>query len=186
MNNHGLENHFLIAMPALKGSLFGNTVSVVCQHDTQGAFALIINKTLPQTLADIFNQMNLPLTHLSNPDQAILSGGPVHPEAGFILHSDKGDWESTLNINETLFLTSSRDILSAISKHEGPRDYLFILGYAGWSSGQIEAELEQNSWLHSPISTDIIFSTPPEKLSERVIAKLGIDPSRISSQIGHA
>jgi len=130
--------------------------------------------------------MNLPADDLKNPDQSILFGGPVQPEAGFVLHTSKGHWQSTLAISETLYLTSSKDILEAISKSKGPENYLFILGYAGWSSGQIEQELEQNSWLHSPIESDIVFNTPPEKISDLVIKKLGIDPHQISSQIGHA
>lgn len=181
-----LENHFLIAMPQLEGSLFGDTVSVVCQHTREGAIALVINKTLPQTLADVFKQMDLPSDKLSNPNQSVLFGGPVQPEAGFVLHADKEKWLSTLKISDELFLTSSKDILEAISRGEGPCDYLFILGYAGWSSGQIEEELEQNSWLHSPIKSGIVFSTPPELISDLVIQQLGIDPHQISSQIGHA
>ncbi len=181
-----LENQFLIAMPQLKDSLFGDTVSVVCQHSEEGAIALVINKTLPQTLGEVFKQMNLSVDSLKNPDQAILFGGPVQPEAGFVLHTEKGQWQSTLSISETLYLTSSKDILEAISELKGPEDYLFILGYSGWSSGQIEQELEQNSWLHSPIESDIVFNTPPDRISDQVIKKLGIDPHRISNQIGHA
>ena len=181
-----LENHFLIAMPQLKGSLFGDTVSIVCQHTQEGAIALVINKTLPQTLAEVFQQMDLPSDRLRNPHQSVLFGGPVQPEAGFVLHTDKGNWLSTLKISEDLFLTSSKDIIEAISGGEGPDNYLFILGYAGWSSGQLEEELEQNSWLHSPIEIGIVFETPPELISDQVIRKLGIDPHQISTQIGHA
>ena len=181
-----LENHFLIAMPQLKDSLFGDTVSVVCQHSTEGAIALVINKTLPQTLGEVFEQMELPSEGLKNPDQSILFGGPVQPEAGFVLHTEKGNWQSTLTISDTLYLTSSKDILEAIGESHGPEDYLFILGYAGWGSGQIEQELEENSWLHSPVESDIVFHTPPEEISAKVIKKLGIDPHRIANQIGHA
>ena len=181
-----LENHFLIAMPQLKDSLFGDTVSVVCQHSREGAIALVINKTLPQTLGEVFKQMDLPSDSLKNPDQSILFGGPVQPEAGFVLHTEEGNWQSTLAISDTLYLTSSKDILEAISENKGPENYLFILGYAGWSSGQIEQELEQNSWLHSPVESDIVFNTPPELISDQVISKLGIDPHRIVNQTGHA
>lgn len=186
MIDQSLENQFLIAMPQLKGSLFGDTISVVCQHNEEGTIALIINKTLPQTLSEIFEQMGLSTECLHNPSKAILFGGPVQPEAGFILHTDNSQWQSTLSVSDSLFLTSSKDILEAISHGSGPESYLFILGYSGWSSGQIEQELEQNSWLHSPIKTDIIFNTPPEQISNKVIAHLGIDPARISIQIGHA
>lgn len=181
-----LENHFLIAMPQLKDSLFGDTVSVVCQHSTEGAIALVINKTLPQTLGEVFKQMDLPAEGLKDPDQAIHFGGPVQPEAGFVLHTEEGHWQSTLVISDTLFLTSSKDILEAISQGKGPENYMFILGYAGWGSGQIEQELEENSWLHSPVESDIVFHTPPEQISRMVINKLGIDPNLIVSQTGHA
>lgn len=173
-------------MPQLKDSLFENTVSVVCQHNDEGAVALVINKPLPQTLSEIFQQLDLPLTNLNNPKQSVRYGGPVQPEAGFVLHTNKGKWQSTLAISKTLYLTSSRDILEAISKGKGPKHYIFIFGYAGWSPGQIEFELEQNSWLHHPIETDVVFNTPPEKLSSQIIVNLGIDPQRISSQVGHA
>ena len=183
---NGLENHFLIAMPQLKNSLFGDTVSVVCQHSEEGAIALVINKTLPQTMAEVFKQMDLSAEGLEHPEREILFGGPVQPQAGFILHSDKGEWQSTLDISPTLYLTSSKDILEAISEGKGPQSYLFILGYAGWSPGQIEHELEENSWLHSPIESEIIFNTPPELISAQVIDQLGIDPTRISAHTGHA
>lgn len=186
MIESSLENQFLVAMPQLKGSLFGDTVSIVCQHNEEGAIALVINKTLPQTMAEIFAQMELPIESLKHPDRAILFGGPVQPEAGFVLHTEKGGWQSTLAISDSLYLTSSKDILEAISQSEGPEDYLFILGYAGWSPGQIEEELEQNSWLHSPADAEIIFSAPPEMISQIVIDQFGIDPMRISRQIGHA
>lgn len=186
MIENTLENQFLIAMPQLKDSLFGDTVSVVCQHSVEGAIALVINKALPQTMAEVFKQMDLPADSLAHPEKEILFGGPVQPEAGFILHSEKGDWQSTLSISPTLFLTSSKDILEAMSKGKGPNSYLFILGYAGWSPGQIEHEMEENSWLHSPIEQEIIFNTPPELISSEVINKLGIDPNRISTQTGHA
>ncbi|MEE9447560.1 MAG: YqgE/AlgH family protein [Arenicellales bacterium] len=183
---HSLENQFLIAMPQLKDSVFGDTVSVVCQHSEAGAIALVINKTLPQTLEEVFKQINLPCEHLASPEQAILYGGPVQPEAGFILHTDKGGWQSTLIISDALFLTSSKDILEAISQNKGPEHYRFILGYSGWSSGQIEEELQQNSWLHSPIESDIVFNTPPELIGGKVIQKLGINPHLISNHVGHA
>ena len=173
-------------MPQLKDPLFGDTVSVVCQHSKDGAVAFVINKTLPQTLAEIFKQMELPIEHLEHPEKPILFGGPVQPEAGFVLHAEKGQWQSTLAVNENLFITSSKDILEAISEGKGPEHYLFILGYAGWGSGQIEQELEQNSWLHSPVESDILFNTPPEYISDIVISKLGVDPARVSQQIGHA
>ena len=186
MTRNSLENHFLIAMPNLRQSLFEESVSVVCQHTTEGAIGLVINKAMPTTMQEVFTQMGLPTEHLPNPDQLILVGGPVQPEVGFVLHRPKGEWESTLKVSDQLHLTSSRDILEAISLGQGPKEFQFLLGYAGWSGGQIEHEMEQNSWLHLPVDADMIFQTPFEDMWENTTSHLGFDPSRISNQIGHA
>ena len=183
---NSLENHFLIAMPSLRESLFEESVSVVCQHTTVGEIGLVINKAMPTTMREVFEQMGLPAHHLPNPEQLIMVGGPVQPEVGFVLHRPKGEWESTLKVSDQLHLTSSRDILEAISRGQGPQEFQFLLGYAGWSSGQIEKEMEANSWLHLPVDTDMIFHTPIDELWKSTTSNLGFDPSRISNQIGHA
>ncbi len=181
-----LENQFLIAMPSMDESYFSESVSIMCQHTEEGAIGLVVNKPMPTSMAEVFIQMNLPTDALPDPDQLIGSGGPVQPEVGFVLHSPKGDWEATLRVSNDLHLTSSRDILEAISRGEGPKEFQFYLGYAGWAAGQIEHELEQNSWLHTPVDTKLLFSTRPEVMWQSVKSQLGFDPASISSQIGHA
>ncbi len=184
--SNSLINHFLVAMPTMQDPRFARSVSLVCQHNEDGAVALILNKPISQTLADTFEHLNLPTDHLGNPEQAILYGGPVQPETGFILHQDKGDWQATLTIDEQLYLTSSSDILEAISRNEGPQQYLFFLGYAGWSGGQIEDEMQDNAWFHISAQSGLIFNTPSDSIASAVLNEAGIDLTTISSQVGHA
>ncbi len=184
--SQSLENQFLLAMPSMRDPRFVDSVSLVCQHNDEGAIALVINKPITQSLQEVFLQMQLSIENLDNPEQLILSGGPVQPEAGFVLHACKGEWEATLVISDQLFLTSSADILEAISQGSGPKEYLFLLGYAGWTAGQLEMELEQNAWFHQPVSHDTLFDTPPERIANKVIQESGIDLSRISTHVGHA
>lgn len=184
--SHSLANHFLVAMPSMQDPRFADSVSLVCQHNGDGTVALIINKPVSQNLKDTFEHLNLPTEHLANPDQAILYGGPVQPEAGFVLHPEKGDWQATLTIDKQLYLTSSGDILEAISSNAGPQQFLFLLGHAGWTGGQIEEEMKDNAWFHVIAQSDLIFNTAPELISAAVLNDTGIDLSKISAWVGHA
>lgn len=181
-----LENQFLIAMPSMQDPRFVDSIALVCQHNDNGAIALLINQPSEQSLQEAFLQLQLPTEHLTKPEQRLLCGGPIQPESGFILHSEKGEWQATLAVSDTLFLTNSADILEAISKGEGPPAYFFLLGYTGWNAGQLEMELEENAWFHSPADEQILFSTPVEELIDKVMQQTGIDLSQISRCVGHA
>lgn len=180
-----LRDHFLIAMPGLNDSSFAHTVTYICEHSDKGAMGVVINTATPMLLKEIFSQMDL--DDLSDQgDQIVMSGGPVQPERGFVLHSNEAKWQSTLEISPDISLTASRDIITALAAGRGPKQCLIALGYAGWGEGQLEAEIAANSWLTVPADKDIIFNTPFEERWTSAAQTLGIDVNLISSTAGHA
>lgn len=180
-----LRDHFLIAMPGLNDSSFAHTVTYICEHSDKGAMGVVINTATPMLLKEIFTQMSL--DDLSDQgDQIVMSGGPVQPERGFVLHSNEAKWQSTLEISPDISLTASRDIITALAAGHGPKQCLIALGYAGWGEGQLEAEIAANSWLTVPADKDIIFNTPFEERWTLAAQALGIDVNLISSTAGHA
>lgn len=183
-----LTNHFIIAMPGLTDPLFEKSVSLICQHNEQGAMGLTINNPTDITFETFLSQLDIPLENKSIGQTPVYLGGPVETGHGFILYANNTDqnWEQTIAVNEHLSLSSSKDILTAIAKGNGPSDYLIILGYSGWHGGQIEKEIQENSWLNVPADNDIIFQTPINQRWENAAMKIGIDIHLISSEIGHA
>lgn len=180
-----LRDHFLIAMPGLNESSFAHTVTYICEHSDKGAMGVVINTATPMLLKEIFTQMDL--DDLSDQgDQIVMSGGPVQPERGFVLHSNETKWQSTLEISSDICLTASRDIITALAAGRGPKHCLIALGYAGWGEGQLEAEIAANSWLTVPADKDVIFNTPFEERWTTAAQTLGIDVNLISSTAGHA
>jgi len=180
-----LRDHFLIAMPGLNDSSFAHTVTYICEHSEQGAMGVVINMATPMLLKEIFEQMAL--DDQSNlGEQIVMSGGPVQPERGFVLHSPETKWQSTLQISPDISLTASRDIIAALAEGRGPQQSLIALGYAGWGEGQLEAEIAANSWLTVPASKHVIFDTPLEQRWAAAAQALGIDVNLITSTAGHA
>jgi putative transcriptional regulator len=180
-----LRDHFLIAMPGLNDSSFAHTVTYICEHSDKGAMGVVINAATPMLLKEVFSQMDL--DDLSNlGDQIVMSGGPVQPERGFVLHTNDTKWQSTLEISPEISLTASRDIITALAEGRGPKQCLVALGYAGWGEGQLEAEIAANSWLTVPAKKDIIFDTPLEQRWTSAAQVLGVDVNLIPSTPGHA
>ena len=187
MDKHtSLNNHFLIAMPHLGDPNFFHTITYLCEHTDAGAMGLVVNRPLDITLADIFEQMSIEAKADEFTDIPVFMGGPVEQERGFVLHQPVGDWEASQAVTGQIAITSSRDVLEAIARHEGPDQFIVVLGYAGWGSGQLEQELADNAWLNGPAQGDILFSTPVEQRWEAAAALLGIDLNLISNQTGHA
>ncbi len=182
----GLTNQFLIAMPSLGDPNFERTVTLICQHDANGALGVVINRPTQLTLGDVFLQLDLPADNVAEPESPIFNGGPVHTERGLVLHSNSGNWDSSLKVSDELSLTTSRDILEAMANNKGPKQSLMVLGYAGWGEGQLESEIRQNSWLSGPADNDIIFKTPTEDRWTKAAEQLGVDLTLMSSQVGHA
>lgn len=183
-----LQSQFLLSMPQLLDPNFRGTLSYVCEHDEHGAMAITINRPSEIMLYELFDQLDIPVTSPNklNEEQLIFIGGPVQQDRGFILHTDKRPWQSTLEINEHMRLTTSKDILEAIAKGEGPENFLITLGYAGWSEGQLEEELLANAWLNCPADDEILFNTKSQDKLSKTMQKLGITSSQLNGQIGHA
>ncbi len=182
---NSLRNQFLLAMPSLKDSLFARTVTYICDHNEDGAMGLILNQPLDLNLGEVLSQLNLTTTE-TLAAQPILCGGPMQMERGFVLHSNDSSWDSTMAISDKLSLTASLDILEAIAAGHGPKKSLFILGYAGWGPGQLEQELEENSWLTLAGDSGLIFDTPTEIRWQMAAQQLGVDLNLVSPYAGHA
>ncbi len=181
-----LTNNFLIAMPSLADPNFFRTVTLICQHNEDGAIGIVINRVTDITVKDIFEEMQIDAHDPGVLDVPVYSGGPVQSERGFVLHATTDTVSEALPVSETLSLSASREILEAVAEARGPNHYLIALGYAGWASGQLEQEISDNAWINGPASDDIIFSTSVEDRWSEAAAHLGVDLSRISDQAGHA
>ena len=184
--SHSLAEQFLIAMPTLQDSIFARTVSLICQHDDHGAMGLVVNQDSEYTLGELFDQLDLICENSAMRGLPVLCGGPVQSERGFILHQDGRAWDSSLHLSNGLTVSTSRDILQALAAGNGPDQFLVLLGYSGWSAGQLEQEIAENSWLNAPVAQDILFKLPVEQRWQAAAHQLGIDLSLMSSQAGHA
>lgn len=186
MSQLDLSNHFLIAMPAMTDPFFVKSLTYVCEHNEQGALGLVVNRPVSLTLGELFEQIKLPLEAGELEGVPVHFGGPVQTDRGFVLHEPAGEWQSTLNINGKIALTTSKDILEAVGQAKGPRNILVTLGYAGWSQGQLEHEIAQNAWLTVPATEHILFDLPAEERLAAAMALLGIDYASLSEETGHA
>lgn len=181
-----LQDHFLLAMPGLSEGIFSQSLTYICEHSESGAMGIIINQSLDLTVGEIFEQLHID-TARDFSQAPVMAGGPVHMDHGFVLHRNcEKSWEASLKVTPEITLTTSHDILRAIAEDNGPNEHLIALGYAGWTAGQLEHELAENSWLTIPSNSDIIFSTPAHLRLGAAAALLGIDMNLISSQVGHA
>lgn len=181
-----LQDHFLIAMPAMADPNFTETVTYVCKHDVEGAFGIVINRPSDLSLAEMLGQLAIELKDRSLALRPVMHGGPVEPQRGFVLHRSSEAYEATLAIGAEVKLTSSPDILAALGRGAGPEPVLVALGYAGWGRGQLEAELGNNTWLTVPASPAIIFDTPLEQRWTAALGLPGVDIQRITEYAGHA
>lgn len=191
MENVNLTGHFLIAMPAMTDPYFAKSVTFICEHDQNGAMGIVINRPIDMTLDALFGQISLDIHNSPIASRPVHFGGPVQIDRGFVLHQPTGDWNSTLSINGNTALTTSKDILEAVAKGQGPEKILVTLGYAGWSAGQLEDEMAQNAWLTvqppTPQATDtLIFDLPSEDKFNAAIKLLGVDLAQLSEEAGHA
>ena len=181
-----LQDHFLIAMPAMADPNFNETVTYLCKHDAEGAFGIVINRPSDLSLAEMLGQLAMELKDRSLAEKPVVHGGPVEPQRGFVLHRSADAFEATLAIGTEVKLTSSPDILAALGRGDGPEPVLVALGYAGWDRGQLEAELANNTWLTVPASSAIIFDTPFEQRWTAALGLPGVDIQRITEYAGHA
>lgn len=182
-----LSNQLLIALPQLDDPNFSRTVTLICRHDDEGAMGITLNRASDYHMAEVLSQLGLDdLTGLLG-QQEVLNGGPVHPERGFVLHSDDGrEWDSTYRISEQVRLTTSRDILAAMATGKGPSKALLALGCAGWGPGQLEEEITANAWLTVPADESILFDLPLEQRWNSAAALLGVDLRLLTDYTGRA
>jgi putative transcriptional regulator len=196
LENINLTGHFLIAMPAMDDPYFAKSVTFICSHNQDGAMGIIINRPTDMTLDTLYEKINVSLENNAIAKQAVLYGGPVQPERGFVLHpitetSSTAAWDSSIAINQHTALTTSKDILEAVANGSGPEKLLLSLGYAGWTPGQLEQEILQNAWLSvqasdANILDKILYDTEHDDKLNAAIQLLGIDPSMLSDVAGHA
>ncbi len=189
-----LDGQFLLAMPGMPDQRFARAVIYICAHSSDGAMGLIVNQPSRKvTFPDLLLQLELvepnELIRLPAPAEAmpVLKGGPVETGRGFVLHSaDFFIDNSTLPIDEAVSLTATVDILRAIAKGEGPQKAVLALGYAGWSPGQLEEEIQQNGWLNIPGDPALLFDSDHAAKYGRCLRMIGIDPAMLSGEVGHA
>ncbi|MCE3000210.1 MAG: YqgE/AlgH family protein [Betaproteobacteria bacterium] len=185
MSSVDLTQHFLIAMPAMADPHFSRTLTLVCEHNDNGALGIVVNRPTDFNLHSLLEQVKI------TPGGDFKSvpvhfGGPVQVDRGFVLHRPRGQWQSTLGVSEEIGLTTSKDILEAVARGEGPEQILVTLGYAGWAPGQLEQELAQNAWLSVPARADILFGLPAAERLPAAMQQLGIDYANLSDVAGHA
>ena len=181
-----LTHHFLIAMPNMVDPYFAKSLTYICEHNDQGALGVVVNRPIDLSLQALFERINLKLEPHELRDMPIYFGGPVQTDRGFVLHQPIGDWHSTLNVRDSLGLTTSKDILEAVGRGSGPVRMLVTLGYSGWAAGQLEHELGQNAWLTVEAGEQIIFDLPAEEKLPAAMELLGVDFASLSEDTGHA
>jgi len=181
-----LSNQLLIAMPGMADPNFSTTVTLICEHNSDGALGIIINRPMVMKLGGLFEQLHLKGNDDALANRPVLVGGPVACERGFVLHSPCEGYESSLPVGNDIMVTTSRDVLADIARGAGPEKYLVALGYAGWGGGQLEGELLANAWLSVAADTDIVFDLPLPNRFNEALGRLGIKVDRLHSEAGHA
>ena len=186
-------NQFLIAMPGQRDGTFAGTVIYLCEHNEKGALGLVINKPIDIKLKNLFEKVDLSLNRPELAEAPVYFGGPVQTERGFVLHErlggeegKGGHYNSSLQIPGGLEMTTSKDVLEALSSGAGPKKILVTLGYSGWGAGQLEDEMSRNGWINVGAERGIIFDTPVEQRYDKALWLLGIASGTLSQEAGHA
>lgn len=186
-----LTHHFLIAMPGLQDETFAKSVVYMCEHSTGGALGLVINKPSDINVKGLFDKVELPLHRQDLLQTPVFQGGPVQTERGFVLHESmmpglEAVYASTMTIPGGLEMTTSKDVLEALSTGAGPLKVFVSLGYSAWGEGQLESELLDNSWLTVAADLSVIFDTPVEQRYDKALKLLGLESWMLSPVAGHA
>lgn len=190
-----LTHHFLIAMPGMEDEAFARSVVYLCEHSARGALGLVINKPSDINLRNLFDKVELPLGREDLARTPVFQGGPVQTERGFVLHEpvfasdvapNEPVYASTMTIAGGLEMTTSKDVLEALSTGAGPRKLLVSLGYSAWGEGQLESEIAENSWLTVGADPAVIFDTPVEQRYDKALSLLGLESWMLSRDAGHA
>jgi putative transcriptional regulator len=181
-----LERQILIAMPGMLDSNFAGSVTLLCQHNEEGAIGITLNRLSQFTLGEIFSQLKIDCDDETIRSMPVLEGGPVAPDRGFVLHSPAQDYESSMIVGQEIMVTTSRDVLADIASGSGPEKYVVALGYAGWGGGQLEGEMLANAWLSVSADSDIVFDLPLPSRFDQALGRLGIKVDQLLPDAGHA
>lgn len=181
-----LDRQMLIAMPSMLDDNFTGSVTLLCQHNEQGAIGITINRLSDFSLGEIMAQLHIDCSDDAIRTMPVLEGGPVAPDRGFVLHTPRDGYESSLKVNDEIMVTTSRDVLTEIASGRGPGKFLVALGYAGWGEGQLEGEMRQNAWLSVEADSRIVFDMPLPNRFKEALGQLGIQVDRLHMQGGHA
>jgi putative transcriptional regulator len=181
-----LDRQMLIAMPGMVDGNFAGSVTLLCQHNDEGAIGITINRLSDFSLGEILSQLHIDCTDNAIRNLPVVEGGPVAPDRGFVLHTPLEGFESSLPVSKEIMVTTSRDILAAIASGKGPEKYLVALGYSGWGGGQLEGELRQNAWLSVEADSSIVFDMPLPNRFDGALNRLGIKVDRLHVEGGHA
>jgi putative transcriptional regulator len=172
----------LVASPTMQCPFFNHTVVVLAAHGEEGSFGLVVNKPLEVTFPDVINEMGVELDGDPPDDVSVMLGGPVSPESGYILFDRadaKGPWEQNVPVGDALGMTTSIHLLKKLSRNSGPMRRMLVLGYAGWTEGQLEREMREGSWIPVDINLDLLFAVKPEDRWRRALASIGVDPGMV-------
>ncbi len=181
-----LQQQMLIAMPTMADPNFTRSVTLLCQHNEDGAIGITINRQSDFTLGELLFQLNISCENQEIASVMVLEGGPVSPDHGFVLHTPLDGYDSSVRINDDIMVTTSRDILAEIAAGKGPQQFLVALGYAGWGDGQLESEMRQNAWLSVPADKAIVFESALQNRWEKAVGTLGINSNDLHGEGGHA
>lgn len=181
-----LTGMLLLAMPAMPDPRFARAVIYLCAHSAEGAMGLVVNQIASNvSFPSVIGQLGIEASKDCD-DTPVHVGGPVETSRGFVLHSADYVQESTLVIDDNFALTATVDVLRAIAEGQGPSRRVLALGYAGWSAGQLDAEIQNNGWLLAPADPEIVFGRDNEQKWLKALRRIGVDPSLLSSTAGHA
>lgn len=181
-----LTGQLLVAMPAMTDPRFQRAVIYMCLHNAEGAMGLVINRLVDSlTFDELLEQLDLGRSD-AHEEIRVHFGGPVESGRGFVLHSTDYQQDATVDMENGIGLTATIDILRDMARGSGPRAQLLALGYAGWGPGQLDSEIQENAWLHVPAEPSLVFNDRLDEKWDQAIARLGFDPSLLSSDAGRA
>jgi len=183
-----LDGRLLIAMPSMKDERFAKAVIFICAHDAKGAMGLIVNKTVPDlSMSKLMKDLLIPVKDEAMMNKmAVLVGGPVETQRGFLLHSPEFSSSDTIKVRNNFAITGTVEALREAMSDQGPHEKIFALGYAGWTAGQLESELQNNNWLICEARSDLIYDDDQDSKWRKALAFMGIDPLMLSTAQGNA
>lgn len=188
-----LEGQLLVAMPRMGDARFEKTVIYLCAHSAEGSMGFIINRPLETprpkdflTQLSIISETEVDKIPMQLMEGDLYSGGPVEPGRGFVLHTAEYEGQSTIKVAKDVYLTATLEILREIAVGRGPDKYILALGYSGWSAGQLEEEISSNGWLVTSGDSSLIYSNDHDAKYNQAMNNMGIDPTLLSTDAGHA